>query len=524
MSYLRSVSVSREIHNHATGDPKSREMSVPVPEREPGEGFAHNCARRFGVSVFDQFLFSGVQFCLNIALARWLNLEDYGLFTVLSTLFLIALGFHNSFIVEPYAVFAPRQAPPKLPLYETAVNWLHWIVFGTAGALGAAACWILLDGEFRRAALIFCFSCPIAYYLWHRRRACYVRAKPEGVLVITSVYAVSVLSIAFVAHRFGLLDSATVFVVLALASTAGLIAAHWFGRKGRKSTRPKSADLREAARLHWKYGKWAAGTTLLYVACTHFQALYAAARLGRESAGTLRAGLNFSLPMNQVVTAASLFALPMLARRIGAGDSRQAIRLARVVSVSLGCLCVLGATLLLLFRGWICEEVYGGKFSAFALMLPLLAIVPLSSAIAAGDGMLVRAANRPSLQFRISVLTGFVGLASAILLIEKYGVWGAALSMAITYSATALTQLFVGFHVRRSLLENDTAGKFQAGRVSPAKEDVAQDHSSRGQGKPRPSNAPIAPLAGANSSSPQEGFPLPRNALISRCPEAGKCQ
>ncbi len=408
-------------------------------------------AQAFGISIVDQFLFSGVQFLLNIALARWLSLNDYGLFTVLFTLFLIVLGFHNAFVVEPFSVFAPRRGPADLAAYERAVNCFHWLSFGSAGLVSAAGCWFLPEGGLRETAMVFSLSAPVSLYLWHRRRACYVHAKPEGGVLVAAAYAASLLAAAIGAHRLGVLNSTTAFLVLAFASLIGISVSHLSGRRPDGGGRPPRASLRATARGHWHYGKWAAGTTLLYAACTHFQTLYAAASLGRESAGVLRACLNFTLPMSQMVVASSLFALPTLARQLGAGNHASAIRIATRISVCLGGMGAAGLALLYVFGGRISNLVYGGKFEAYHLMLPLLAVVPLSAAISAGDGMLVRAANRPELQFRISVVTAAVGLTSSVFLIRRYGVWGAALSMSLSYVATAVVQLAVGKHVRGEL-------------------------------------------------------------------------
>ncbi|GIX47763.1 MAG: hypothetical protein KatS3mg131_1974 [Candidatus Tectimicrobiota bacterium] len=58
-------------------------------------------ARKGGLAVLDQGLFSGANFLVNILLARWLPPEEYGAFAVALSVFYLLAGFHTAVLTEP---------------------------------------------------------------------------------------------------------------------------------------------------------------------------------------------------------------------------------------------------------------------------------------------------------------------------------------------------------------------------------------------------------------------------------------
>jgi O-antigen/teichoic acid export membrane protein len=77
---------------------------------------------------------------------------------------------------------------------------------------------------------------------------------------------------------------------------------------------PSPHTLGEISTAHWRYGKWLFASALLGIGVSDMQVLLLSKMVDLDSAGALRALMNFILPVGQLFTVLSVFTLPKLAR------------------------------------------------------------------------------------------------------------------------------------------------------------------------------------------------------------------
>src|SRR4051812_19498262 len=83
-------------------------------------------AHRGGLSILDQGLFAGANFVLNILLARWLEPEAYGAFTLAYSVFLFIGAFYMALFMEPFLIYAAGERRGQFRRYLGFVLGTHW--------------------------------------------------------------------------------------------------------------------------------------------------------------------------------------------------------------------------------------------------------------------------------------------------------------------------------------------------------------------------------------------------------------
>src|SRR5690606_2918205 len=77
-------------------------------------------------AAFDQALFAGSNFILNLLLVRWLEPGEYGAFSLVYAVFLLAGTAHSALLTEPMLVFGPGRHASGIFSYLGTVVRLHW--------------------------------------------------------------------------------------------------------------------------------------------------------------------------------------------------------------------------------------------------------------------------------------------------------------------------------------------------------------------------------------------------------------
>jgi O-antigen/teichoic acid export membrane protein len=175
----------------------------------------------------------------------------------------------------------------------------------------------------------------------------------------------------------------------------------------------------------------------------------AAALLGLSSAGILRAMQIPSLVMTQVVTATGLLVLPEFSYDFGLGQVERLRHRATLVSIALAS-ATLGFVLLLVwFADPIEHLLFGGKYASYAWLMPVFALVPVMSGFGSGYSVAVRASQQPHFDLISNLVAAPVGLLSAVLFMRWWGLFGAAASMVLGFTALNITT-YVCFRFARN--------------------------------------------------------------------------
>jgi len=393
-----------------------------------------------GVSIVDQGLVSGAGFLLSFLLARWLSSEAYGAFAVAFATLLFLSGFHNVLLLEPMSVIGPARYSNQASAYFAAQLKIHKLLGALlAGALLLTALLMKLleaNRDLAMATAASAFALPFFLMLWLVRRMAYMVQRPAIAGWASAGYFLLTLFGLLVLHARNVLTPTTAFFVL---GSAGLLSValplRQLGMLGARTVDPCS--WRAVAQENWNYGRWLVLSTALFSVAAQIQTYLAAGFLGLGAAGIFRAMQVPSLVMTQIVIAVGLLVLPSMSYEFGLGQLAQLRKKAVLASAFVTLLALGYAAFLALFAHSIEHLLYGGKYSGYVRLIPILGLVPVCTGLAIGFSMAVRASQKPHFDLVANAISAPAGLITAAVFIKLWGLNGAALSLVAGFAAYA---------------------------------------------------------------------------------------
>jgi O-antigen/teichoic acid export membrane protein len=398
-----------------------------------------------GLSIVDQGLVSGAGFLLSFLLARWLNSEIYGAFAVAFATLLFLSGFHNILLLEPMSVMGPARYSDRTPLYFAAQLQIHEMMGALlAGVLLLIALVMKLLGvnhELVTSTAGSAVALPFFLMLWLARRMAYMVHRPAVAGTASLIYFLLTLFGLLVLHASNILSPATAFLLMGGAGLLSTALPMWqLGMLGAKANDPifsKACSWRAVAKENWNYGRWLVLSTALFSVAAQGQTYLAAGLLGLGAAGIFRAMQVPSLVMTQIVTGVGLLVLPSMSREFGLGRLSRMRREAVLASAFVTLIGLGYAAILVLFAVPIEHLLYGGKYSPYVRLIPILGLVPVCTGLALGFSMAVRASQKPHIDLVANAVSAPVGLITAAVFIKLWGLSGAALSLVAGFAVYA---------------------------------------------------------------------------------------
>lgn len=419
--------------------------------------------RRSAVAIIDQGLTAAAGFIVNFLLARWLSPNNYGAFAVSFAGFLFFAGFHNVLLLEPMSVVGPSRYAEKLPEYFRAQILVHLILVGGFSALVLPATLALrftsspgpLVGSIVGAAL----ALPFMLLLWLARRACYAMHRANIAVAGSLTYLLVVAAGLMGLHQAGLADPFSAFILMGSASLiAAWILLRLLGIPVRVTDEAGPGLWRSTLRENWKYGRLLVGSALLFFVANQTQMVLIPFYLGLGSAGVLRAMQIPTLVMTQVIGAVGLLLLPTFSFDFGRGFGSRLKRKAVFVSLTLAGFASAFAGVLFAFAVPLEKVLYGGRYSQYSRLIPLMALIPIANAFAVGFSSALRAAQKTHFDLIANAVGAPVCVLSAIAFIHWWGLQGAAFSMVLSSIVISLFTCFFFVSIRADPTWNKTDG------------------------------------------------------------------
>ncbi len=399
-------------------------------------------ARKGGLAVIDQGLFSGANFLVNILLARWLPPEEYGAFAVALSVFYLLASFHTAVLTEPMMVFGAGKYREYFRKYLGMLLYGHWgIALLIAGGLGAAAFVMQRMGSLAMAKALagLAVASPFLLLLWLTRRACYVPMRPAWAAAGSGINLVIVLAGVFLLWRSGRLSAFsglvllgggaffTSFVVLSLALRPQ--AAGFVGNP--------TAEM--VVKEHWGYGSWNMVSLIAYWGSGQVLMLLIPIFLGLSASAAVAAVWNLYRPVSLFMQSLGLVLLPVFSRWVGeglpVGEVRR--RAMRFILLFGGAVAVYGL-FLTVFAKPILRLLYAGRYDAHWLLVGLFGLSTVAS-MATGMFVLVFKARGKTREVSKvwSLSAVLVGIVSVPLMMVA-GLEGAIFGVMVAYSIAAL--------------------------------------------------------------------------------------
>jgi O-antigen/teichoic acid export membrane protein len=405
--------------------------------------------KKSALSLTDQALTSGASFAVNLLLARWLPGEAYGAFAVAFGAYLFVTGFHNVLLLEPLSVMGPSRHSANLLSYFLAQIKLHVLLTGIlsmAALLAGLILWKFTPQSPLISAILGAgITLPLLLFLWLTRRMCYVVQRPKIAVIGSACYVAFVVVGLFLLQHLGHLNAFTGFLLMGGGSMlSGIILAWLLGLK-HDATGDGNVSWREVLLENWTYGRWLVGGTVLSSVSSQMQTFLVAALLGLSAAGVFRAVQIPMLVMTQVVFAVGPVILPAFSYDFGRGTVLGMRRKASLVSLGLGTAALCFVALMAIFAMPVEHLLFGDKYSAYARLIWVLALIPVSQGFSLGFSMALRASQTPHFDLVANVIAAPVAVISAIVLIRWLGLTGAAISLVAGFATYSAVTIYVYF-------------------------------------------------------------------------------
>ena len=401
-------------------------------------------ATKGGLAVLDQALFAGANFAVNILLARWLTLADYGAYALAYSIFLLFGTFHTALLTEPMMVFGAGKYAEHFERYLGILLRGHF-------RLMLPSVFILLGGSFllgrvysvsvQHAFLGLALAAPLILLLWLVRRGFYVRLQPAWPTIGGVFYLVFLVTVIYGLHVGGRLSPQTTFLgmgVIALAVSAFLLLRlnpSWVAAQGNPTAAMVVAD-------HWRYGRWAMATGGMQWFPTNFYYALLAVWIGLEGSGVLQALMNLAMPALHSINALSMILLPLLVRERQQGGTRSMARTMKFALALFLSGSVLYLGVLWGFRYEILQFLYGGKYQEYGLLpVFLVGLLPLGASVSAALGSALRALQRPDWLFWCYAGSSIVAVVAGIPLALTLGISGALIAILLSSMGKDLLML-----------------------------------------------------------------------------------
>jgi O-antigen/teichoic acid export membrane protein len=389
--------------------------------------------RRGSMAMADQVLFALSGFLSNILLARWFGLEQYGAYALAFSIYLFVTSFYNAMLLEPMSVLGSASYRDSLPDYLGRLVRLHFALTIVAslliGIAGSVFSYFSKEAFLPSALWGACVGTPFMLFFSLWRRAAYLELRPNIALRGAAVNTILVVALLFLFRELGWLTPFTAFFVQAVAGVvAGVVLMI--------SVRPRMRfpwlddTMRTILKQHWAYGKWVVVSGFVYWLAGDAYYVLAASHGSMNDVAVLRALQNFARPVSQFINAITLLLVPWASARFA---DREGVTLRRGINritilFTGAALAYLGG--LAIFGKWLTQLVYGGKYTEFAYLLPLLSLPVLFTAAAEGPAIAVRAMQVPSEIFRAYIAAAIPTVLFGILLTRRWGVVGVAIGLA----------------------------------------------------------------------------------------------
>ncbi len=404
-------------------------MLNSLSQRHISYGTIRNWAGKGFWAVTDQALFAGTNFMASILLARWLEPEAYGAFSVAYAVFLLIGTLHTGLWTEPMLVYGSGRFREAFTSYQRILLNSHW----RFGALTALVFFLLSLGfwawgsrEIAKSFLGLTFAAPAVLYLWIVRRGAYVLLKPHLAALGGGLYLLLYMGLSIALLHASILNATTAFVAMALA---GILSAEAI-RRNMKTRTEQTTDSEEVQDLHWNYGRWALLAGLLSWVPGNIFYLILPVFHGLEAAAHFKALMNLLMPILHINGALGQLLIP---RMVWANAHGGLSSCKNKALISFSFLSIVYLGIITMSGDYFMKIFYNDKYIQNKLLLLLIGMIPLFVSIISVIGSTFKSTDNIILLARSYYISTIFCFTAGIAFVILYGIQGAVISVLFSY-------------------------------------------------------------------------------------------
>ena len=399
-------------------------------------------------AMMDQILVSGVNFITTILLARFIGVEEFGIFSLVWMAILFANSFQHALILAPLMSLAPNISNNIGQYCGTLL--IHQIVLST----------ILSGFFFAFGTLIWTDLSPdlllpaiAALFIWQlqelSRKYFYTFRKPSTAVKISAVKYLAQISFIIFAWKIekNWLDASNVLWIVSFSSMLSVIYAlfHLEGVNFKKET------FLTTTQQHWLFSKWLAGSVVLQWVSGNMLLVMCGIILGPVVLGAFRAAQSLVGAANVLFQALENIAPIQAAQNFKLNGRVGLISYLNRLSILGGSGTVLFVAVLAVFPNFWMELFFGPEYSGYGNILIWFSVIycVVFASIPIRIGLRTLKQSKP-IFWGYVVSTVFTALA-AYPLIVSIGQTGVALGILVSQ---LIGTLICWFSLKHVLLAN----------------------------------------------------------------------
>lgn len=394
------------------------------------------------LAVFDQAMISGTNFVTAVLIGRCCGAESLGLYSLVASALAMTIGLQDQLITAPYVLYRNRCRPNRLRGYSGSVLVHQSILIGIIFLGLAALCWQIPREQSLASTIgiILLMSAPSILFRAFVRDLSLARCDVFSVLALDATVCIAQLAVVGTLAWTGNLSLPVVYVTLGIACTSAAVV--WF-YKNRSDFKISSRAVQIDAIRNWKFGRWALATHLAGTSTPYIMPWILFSMHGEAATGTLAACSVIVGIANIMLAGMGDFLAPRAAAAFAKGGKAGLLTVLRkmliLISIAIGSVCVVAFAI----GEFIIHALYDGRFPEAGGLVGLLTLAVLANALGALAGNGLWAIDRPRANFVADITTLIVALVCAMLLVQPYAAFGAAMATLFASSAGAAVRFVI---------------------------------------------------------------------------------
>ncbi|MEO1435314.1 MAG: lipopolysaccharide biosynthesis protein [Bacteroidota bacterium] len=395
-----------------------------------------------GIVLADQAIVSGGNFLLGILLARFLGLDQYGVYALLWMVILFGLSLNQAFITKPLLSLGPKIEKAEQPNYLSVLQGIQWGFAFLAGLLAFGV--LLLGGVFDipvpEASVLISLPLVMVMHLSFDfyRKACFVKGDlPFALVLDAGVFIIQFGGLLLLWQMEALSLGDALWVVLAANGFAVLASIGRFGLPNFHLTEVKKVVLN-----HFRFAKWLIGTSILQWFSGNFFIIAAGSILGTTAVGAVRIVQNV-MGLTHVLFLAMENVVPVKAAiHFKEGGHRQLFWYLRKMTIKLGLPVGLMLTAMALFAPFILSILYGEEYASYSYIVVGFCIAYILVYLGHPLRFALRTLEQTKPIFIAYVCGTLFSMTAAYPLIRQWDMWGLIAGIFITQLLSLIVYCF----------------------------------------------------------------------------------
>jgi O-antigen/teichoic acid export membrane protein len=383
--------------------------------------------KNFSLGLFSQILISIANFFNGLFVARSSSKEEFGIYTIATTIILIFASFQQALIHSPVLVLYHHKSPEARSLFIRSVNIGQWLIF--VPVIGFSCLLILVFGRYIQIHptyyLLFLLI-PVMYLREYIRTVDYCQFSLKALFASDIIFSVCILvgSIGIV-----LMKRASSFNGIMVLVCAYCIATISRYNALRQIFKMESIMIHQALREIWKLGKWALVAITMGNIQNYGYIFIVNSMLSLKSVADISVARLFIRPFTLLVTSMSKIYISKGTELLAVSGPK---RLAKFNNVCL--IFLLGAwvaffVIMLGCREFIIEHVFTLKYANIKGTIVLWAMYMATESVREIYENSVQVFQKYKILALLTFLTAVIVIAGCFSLIKSVGANGAILSL-----------------------------------------------------------------------------------------------